>query len=108
MKNCEGTEGTPCYFSTLDTLVTPIDEAILRLLAPLPFLWIRRFLWTRINRMFERGYEVPARGEMEGWNPWSNHANYRRARASKGEDLYLRTRVKSIWSKLIKVNYKWG
>ena len=36
MKNRQGTEGAPCYFSTLYTMVTPIDEVILRLLAPDP------------------------------------------------------------------------
>ena len=37
MKNCHGTKGAPCYFSPLDTLVTPIDEVTLRLQAPYPF-----------------------------------------------------------------------
>jgi hypothetical protein len=37
MKNRQGTEGAPCYFSALDTLVTPIDEVTLRLQAPYPF-----------------------------------------------------------------------
>jgi hypothetical protein len=50
------------------------------------------------------GYKVPARGGMRGWNPWSNLANYRMVKASKKEDLYLRTRVKSVWSKFSLVN----
>ena len=36
MKNCQGTKGAPCYFSTLDTMLTPLDEITLRILAPYP------------------------------------------------------------------------
>ena len=34
MKNCQGTEGAPCYFSTLDTMLTPLDEITLQILTP--------------------------------------------------------------------------
>jgi hypothetical protein len=37
MKNRQGTGGPPCYFSTLDTVIAPIDEVTLRLQAPYPF-----------------------------------------------------------------------
>jgi hypothetical protein len=37
MKNRQGTEGAPCYFSTLYTVITPIEGVTPWLQAPYPF-----------------------------------------------------------------------